>query len=306
MRITRDFVIKELSKRVNISHIQIANKSSVSIICPFHLDKDPSLSVSLGGKVSPGVFYCFSCGAKGHWNVLASKLGLTTVNFREGDDLTDYEPVVAQKIELFSPIQEEELELRPLDLTWRDNPKWLMDALEVRKMWSLKLQDWYLYMPVTYIYEYYGHIRAKIHKESIGLKYWFNLRKKVFYPFDYYLDKDSRTIVLVEGVADVYRLMRNRIPALSVLGTMFNPETGLDCLEILNVKTVIFCYDGDEAGHDAIFGDGDHVGKAMELEREGYDVRIIEPPMGCDPDDMPQYYVDCIRKMVVNTGGSLL
>jgi len=307
MRITADFIIQQLSK---VTKIDKGRKSgNLHILCPFHLDrKSPSLSISLGGgKIPIGVFNCFGCPASGSWNDLAEKLGLTTVNKRNREEVFDdviYK--VIPGIEPFSLIEEESLILEKVNESWRGVPKKLLSRLEVKKLWEERLQDWYMYLPVKYANQYYGHIRAKIYKESVGVKYWFNLKRKVFYPYDYILNKNPATVVLVEGVIDMFRLLKNGIPVLATLGTMFNSEVGLECLEGLGVKTVIFCYDGDDAGHNAVFGTKNVTGKATELENAGFKVRVLEPPKGKDPGDMPQSYVKVLQKMVLDTKGSLI
>ena len=310
MDISSDFILREISK---VSKVQRKSRNQIMINCPFHFDTDPSLSISLGGKVPAGVFHCFSgkCGISGYWNTLAEKLGLATVvTQKKGEeDLSTYIPNVSKKIELFSPILEEDLSLEELDFNWRSFPIELLKSLGIKKLWEERIEDYFIYMPVTYLGNYNGHIRAKIYKESPGLKYWFNLKNKIFYPFDFYLDKITKVIVLVEGVADVLRLIYNRIPALATLGTMLPIELTVEYLKNLDVKKVIICYDGDKAGYDATFGNKTSKGLASNLEQQGFEVRVLRPPEiegKDDPDTMPYLYINVLKKMVKSMGGELL
>ena len=62
-----------------------AKNNGYMIKCPFHDDDTPSCSISLGNsKVPPGYFYCFGCGTKGAWNVLAEKIGAK--KFKNGEE----------------------------------------------------------------------------------------------------------------------------------------------------------------------------------------------------------------------------
>jgi hypothetical protein len=292
--ITSDFIINELRKVTQIK----TTRNSVSIICPFHIDSDPSLSVSLGGKVSPGVFHCFSCNASGHWNHLAEKLGLTTVE----NGVSHNTHLLSPNTELFSLIEEENLVLEDLDFQWRGFPKKLMKKLEVQKLWEERLDDYYLYLPVTMIGDYYGHIRAKINKDSPGVKYWFNLKSKIFYPFDYILEKNTSLVVLVEGIADFFRLIKNKIPTLATLGTNFPYDAAYEYLENLAIDKVILCFDGDDAGDKVVFGSDKKGSFAEYLTDKGMEVRFLRPPNGKDPDNMPFYYIQVLKHMIKKMG----
>ena len=45
----------------NIATIKTTDPDQLKACCPFHDDKNPSLSIS----ISKGAYYCFACGAKG-------------------------------------------------------------------------------------------------------------------------------------------------------------------------------------------------------------------------------------------------
>ena len=52
------------------------------IQCPFHDDKSPSLGVVTSPDIGVpiGVFNCLGCGKKGHWNILADKIGAPRIS----------------------------------------------------------------------------------------------------------------------------------------------------------------------------------------------------------------------------------
>lgn len=294
VQLTKEFVINELQKSCEVK----LGGGQANIVCPFHEDKDPSLSVSLGYKVPPGVFFCFGCKASGSWNTLANKLGLTTVGENSKYEDTSYH-VNKRKIEIFQPTDEEYLSLSPLDFKWKKYSIEFLQKFNVQKMWHDKYTDYYLYFPVTYIGDYKGYIRGRIYKESYGPKYWFNLSEKIFYPIDYLLGKDTRVIVLVEGVADALRLIRYNIPTLAVLGTYFKEDLGLDILETLMVDKVVLCFDGDNPGKEAAI-------KTAKLLDKHLDVRIFPLPKDEDPDSVDYKYIAALKAFVLRLGGKLL
>ena len=61
--------------RYDITHS--SSRRQVSVLCPFHNDTRPSLSVNMEGKW----FHCFGCGAKG--DILAFVAKLEKVSFPE-------------------------------------------------------------------------------------------------------------------------------------------------------------------------------------------------------------------------------
>lgn len=275
------------------------------ILCPFHEDTNPSLSISLGGSKHPGVFHCFGCGASGNYNTLALKIGLRTIN---GDDFTDsYYYVNKQKIELFSPIDEDTLEISPLGqgFKWKRYKTSFLKRFGTKKLWHDKFSDYYLYFPLTYLYDRYGFVRARIFPQSYGPKYWFGLKKKILYPFDYLLDYRVSVIVLVEGLADAFRLIRCRIPSLSILGSSLT-SLEYEMLETVGIEGVILCFDGDDPGRLAVTGSRYRKGVAQSLSGKGYEVRVLFPPKKHDPDSMPFRYVQVLQHLVLKMGGELL
>ncbi len=52
-------------------HTQLPEKTQVLTLCPFHKDKNPSLSINL----ETGLFHCFGCGEKGNIHQFAERMG---------------------------------------------------------------------------------------------------------------------------------------------------------------------------------------------------------------------------------------
>jgi len=290
--VNSSFILKELNKSGRV----ILKAGNAVIKCPFHDQHNPmgTCSISLGEKIECGVWNCWSCKSSGRWNSLASKLGLRLDIGDTNDD--EIYTINSNKISIYTEIDEDKLELfkLPDDFKWKSYSRKLLRKMGAKLIWNDISKDYYLYLPITYIDEYYGYIRCKIHPDSIGPKYWFALSKKLPYPSDYLIDKDTRTIVLVEGVADVFRLLRNGISALALLGTTLTSKM-LDILEGLAVEKVILCLDGDEAGRNAVLG---RKGIASMLEKNNIETRVLFPPEDKDPDNMPKSYINVLKYMI--------
>ena len=313
MVVSPDFVRHELSKVFAPKEAS----GSLWVPCPFHNETVPSLQVSLGKKYPVGTFLCYGCGTSGSWNKIAEKLGLATVTsdgYKQGDKLY----VNSIKIELYEPIKEHTLTLDKLKDKWKRYSIEFLEQFGAQRLWHDKYADYFIYLPVTYTGDYQGFIRVRLNPD-LGPKYYINLKQKIFYPFDKMLEYDTTSIVLVEGVADVFRLIKNRIPALAVLGTHFDIDFGTEMLNTLAVKTVILCMDGDVPGKKA------NIKLYTELTKKKFDVRILQLHFKykkvynktldrddivykekCDPDDMDKKYLKVLRKMILNTGGKLL
>lgn len=316
--ITEDFIINELSKVVNVKK----SGQGVKIPCPFHNETEPSLQISLGTKVPAGIWYCFGCKEKGHWNSLAERLGLTQVGYNAKESKAF---VNKKDIKLYKPIFEEELDLSELNFTWKRYSAKFLNYFGARRLWHEGYADYFIFIPITFLGDYQGFIRVRLNPK-LGPKYWINLENKFFYPFDFYLDKKISTIVLVEGLADVYRLIKNRIPALTIFGTTIpNIKDSVSMLKTLCIKNIILCMDGDLPGKEANLKLKEELSPKFNVEVLQLPFRykvfrdkrgkLIRNPSGkpkieyiekCDPDDMDKKYLKILRKMVLDSGSNLL
>lgn len=284
-----NFILKELGKS---GYVKIVGNNAM-ILCPFHEDRNPSLGVSLRpNKVPCGTWNCFGCGRSGSWNSLASKLGLKTIGTGTYEDP---DILLNKKIEIYSLIPEEDLTLSNLSISfkWKRYTSAFLKKFGAKLLWHDIYSDYYLYLPFYYLGDYYGFVRCKIYSKSIGPKYWFNCQNKILYPIENMITDTS--IVLVEGVADALRLIKNGIPALAILGS-FLTNIQLEMLEVLAPKKIILCMDGDKAGREAVLGNT-RSGMASILSRKGFDIRVLFPPEGEDPDSMPYFYLKVLKKM---------
>lgn len=94
--------------------------------------------------------------------------------------------------------------------------------------------------------------------------------------------RNLQRIVVVEGYMDVVALAQNGIEyAVASLGT----ATTKDQIQKLfrSVQEVIFCYDGDQAGHKAAWR---ALENTLPILRDGMEARFLFLPDGEDPDSM--------------------
>ncbi len=300
-RIPRDFILNELQRSDKIK----VTSNQAQMCCPFHKWTNPySLGVRLtDGKVKAGTWSCFGCKAGGNWNELALRLGLKSWDL--GTD-NDYIPTLAT-LDKFELISEDSLTLDKFDLKWKSYNTDFLECFNAKKLWHDKYKEYYLYLPITYLYDRYGFVQAKLNPNSYGPKYWFNFQSKIPYPFDLYLDKDISVLVLVEGIADAYRLIRANIPALAILGSSIT-EFGFDLIDIINPKLIVIMLDNDDAGLRAINGfknkDGFKNGIKALLKDRGYDVKVCYPPKGHDPDSMSFKNLLKFRNYIISLGAN--
>lgn len=300
--ISEEFIKRELYRSTSP---KVAG-SSLMIVCPFHEDKDPSLGVSLGGRVPAGVWHCLGCKAKGSWNQLAEKIGLKTWNL----DSSEESYYVNTSFKLHKVEDEEDLTLEELDdsIKWKKYSNKFLSKFGAKKLWHDKYKDYYLYLPVSYLYERLGYIRVRLNEKSYGPKYWNNFKDKPLYPADYIFNYETPVIILVEGPADALRLIRNKLPALAVLGSSMT-DFSKEILEALQCHTIILLFDGDDAGRRAVYGYRNGKRNILGLEQilgNDYKLIIRSPPKGEDPDSMNFDYVLKLKNLFLKSGGKLL
>lgn len=312
MHLDSSFIQAELGRALTVK----VQGDNALICCPFHDDRSPSLSVLLtekrrnGRTYSPGTYHCWSCHAKGTWNRLASRLGLTTVNGGGDDYLSDYKPAV-KRLQEKVIFDQSSMKLEEVTKKWRKYSPELLQTLGVQTQYMTSYDADFLIFPHYYVGDYIGYARLKVLKSTEGPKSWFNLKRKVFYPYDVIMKHSSRVVVLVEGIPDFLRLYKHRIPALATLGTGWPREIGAEYLGALGIETIVFLYDGDEAGQSAVNGyyDENNVkvsGHKAVLRNMGFKVINYKLKDGLDPDNMPFELVLKLRQKFLDLGGKLL
>lgn len=300
---TPQFVKQELN-RLNVKFQKTGN--SYMMLCCFHRDnKSPSLSINIDGtKVPPGSYHCFSCHASGSWNSLAQSLGLNQWGKEKEEEV-----FVSKTLkEIKEEVAETGLKLSSWDSSWRRYSPEFLKMFKVRQLTDMRTGLKYMWVPLTYSGDMHGYIRVRIAKEDKGPKYFFSPKmQKVLFPGDFLLTQRTPVLVLVEGIADAFRLIKHKIAAASILGTVLLPLMQ-EQLTLLGVEKVIVCLDGDSAGRRATKGykleSGKRIKGVLEVARENgvksIDFRL---PKENDPDDAPIDVIRSLWKLYRSEGG---
>lgn len=121
-----------------------------------------------------------------------------------------------------------------------------------------------LYLPCTIEGELVGYIKARLKKHETLPSYvnasgpW--SKTSGMFPFDYAVklahkiaDKYGTvpSVVAVEGQRDALRLLENKIPAVSILGTQSWTNEKAKLLNASGIERLILFMDGDDAGRIA-------------------------------------------------------
>lgn len=111
------------------------------------------------------------------------------------------------------------------------------------------------------------------------------------------MDKNTKTIVLVEGIFDMLNLYDKGVTnAVCVFGTQgiteHSVETKMLAFKVQGIEKVYILFDGDDAGRKAASA------TRPLLEDQGFVVDIIQMEDGVDPGALDQDSVDLIRNYI--------
>lgn len=291
----------QLLEEANVDFDQYVNSDGVPhaiMVCPFHEDHAPSLSISL----KHGGFYCFSCQAQGRFPKLYAEL--TGVDketaerkWRSGETVLDIARQLKDEFEII-PRQDTFLDYAWFDKTFppvaeiQEGADYLIGRrLKSRKLWQafdirFGIAGKYVDRIVLPIYDVRGRLISftarTIHGEEVKPK-----TKKARPPHStlyglYELrqrHKSLHNVVLVEGEFDCLFLQMLGVPALSVMGTKGLWARQIALLISNQVSSITLCYDGDKAGVRATLRD------TASLTRFA-SVTSIALPAGKDPDEL--------------------
>lgn len=244
-----------------------AGQDDVLILCPFHDDQRPSCEV----HTSKGMFYCFSCGAKGNFSKLYAELSGITVGEAKKHLMDDVSTnsVLEDIQKLLDSVEEVKVERFYSIKNFHEFFPTIRFTLGIKYVNSRKIDNFTaeaydlrwgregvmmdrVVIPVynecgkllTYagraIYDY---MQPKIRKVQSGLSTLFGL---------YQLIKKDLTsklpyLIVVEGEFDAMWLVQNGYNAVSTMGTASLTESQMMLLK-RHAERVIWSYDGDEAG----------------------------------------------------------
>ena len=300
IEIDRDFVIDELERVCSETKM---GRYDIAIVCPFHNDSNPSCNVHIGHKKPIGTYHCWSCGAKGRWEYLAEKLGLSSGQFYHPDN-----PFRA-KANAMRMRKKEEQEIRrnmfsghmpegcsPWEYgNFRELPEQYLISVGAKRFYDDNSSCYRIVFPVkNRIGSAIGSVARRLDNSSKIP--WLNSpgqwALKALYPIQS-LPINPKGVVVVEGPYDALRLNYHGIPALSILGVQNWAPLKMSIIDALGIKNIILCMDGDQAGRIAEI-------KILEstknrFKRKRFRLPIEDPKV--DPGNMSEERLEALREV---------
>lgn len=279
---TEAFILGELESRGIRYQL---SRQFINVSCPFH--EHSGTKLKLGFSRTSGGMHCWVCEKKGHWNEYAALYDLQTFGVNDVR-LHDFEALKRQFDALLHERTVESPEwLERWRGTWRGldghflravpSYLWFDEASDARRiLWPVYMDD-----------RFKGCMAGRLRSDT-----WPKVRnlagldaKRILFPFDHPLVRQSKAVVLVEGQFDALRLLSHGVPAVSILGTGNWSTHKLNRLAARGVERLVLVMDGDLAGEQAM----DEI-QAVAAER--FDVRTLPLP---DPTaEERRRGIDCI------------
>lgn len=298
-----EFVEQELQLVASDRRVQFRERYAF-ICCPYHKDGQeahPSMMVNLtDSRYDAGFFYCFSCGEKGPWNLLAEALNVAQLDSQTLAGI--------QEKHLIKPLEllQDTIEDFP-GIPWNSNSSWrgirgdVLSALESKQVFNFKFKEAELLLKVRVLKKEVGSIFCSLQKKPKGYPSYRNTSgawvKEALFPFDYakrLVDKNT-PLFIVEGPRDALNLLQHGIPAVAILGCTNWCTKLLPLLYICKPSRYVIQMDGDLAGKRAT----EHIYKDLNKFIPGK-VSVDILPDGKDPADLKEEDIINLRSRYFN------
>lgn len=202
----KEFYESLLNIRINKQH------GNVNVICPFHNDNSPSLSINIDN----GLFYCFGCGIGGNHIKFAKMLG-KEVEFKpkikkqikEAEDMP-YDIDVIRSIlkRCYSHLKQNKARLKYLI----EEKLWSEAVIDLFRIGYYEDEDYYTIplfdLEKRDLYGIYTHRSNRLPKYKIRKFKDFNI-----FPLDVIYKENSNFCILCEGISDTLTLLSHNINA---------------------------------------------------------------------------------------------
>ena len=241
------------------AHRMLSIKGNRAVIrCPFHangFERTPSLGVLLEdkGTVPAGAWHCFGCGKHGHFNTLASELGMKLLSRRSeresrssvlswGDSFKE------------SPVPKENVFKWPKSMSWRGMPGVLLGKFGAESV--CVGSSFLIRLPVTYFDNRVGHIDCTLDKSPNGRSYinspgpWISSN---LFGFDQSRPGGfkGRPLWIVEGPRDALNVHAAKCRAVALLGASSINADKINRIQEIDPPVVVIATDSDDAGDRA-------------------------------------------------------
>ncbi len=241
--------------------------TSVFICCPYHQETKPSLGINLGSMedIATGVWHCFGCGAKGHWNKLAKTFDLERVKNHQFKGISvnevDFSGLETDlfgyglSMEKYAKTHGDGILFDFKETVWRRVTKCTMQMVGAKIIMDRREETAHVVLPVWINGCLEGIVKARMEKKKGELSYvtsegsW--VKNHGLFPFDCVKKMGSKSVVLVEGPRDALTLIDRGIPAIAILGAKNWGEEKRNLVLSLSPHKIILAFDGDRAGVSA-------------------------------------------------------
>jgi len=254
------------------------NKSEFNIVCPWHDDNSPSLSIN----TAKGLWICQAgCGEGKIAKFLVKYLGISLF---EAEKLAFIPPNPFEEVDLFPEFnletkKEELLPLPEIEQTYDGSrvPKMAIErgfSPKVLKEWGcgLDLSTGALVIPV---YDEYGRFVSENRRQPEGVKPKYHIppdfqKRRVLFGFNR-LDIETPIVCITEGALDTIWLAQHGFPAVALFGVTLT-EYHIALLKTLpRLKEIVLCLDNDERGKTM-------AQKSFTLLQKRYIISIVNLP----------------------------
>ena len=264
---------------------------NVLVVCPFHDDTNPSLSVHR----TKGVFHCFSCAESGNFTKLIAEIDgvsyeeatdIIDLGFNPQDSLAELSNLVAKADDKVRFVNEDYFfstftEVKGIFKKYLQRRQ-IGDRAITRFQIRCCYEGKYRNRVVIPIRDYENRMVSftarsifsgtkpktmKLKSSKITNNSLFGLREM----------PDSNNIVLVEGEMDCIYLQQFLIPAVSLMGKLLTDKRIEMILD--NFSYVYISYDNDKWGNIA-------ARKHLQILKDQMPASRIILPKGCDPNDL--------------------
>ena len=231
-------------------HFQVAsvNGDEMTVLCPFHDDTHPSLSIN----VAKGVYVCWSCGESGTMARLAEAIGSGLIDLGVSTDQIRSRLVKNRPSRQVRYLPETALErydfAHPF---WTETRGFSESAVEGFRL-GYDMETNRVTIPLR---DEQGRLLGVSFRrlDDERPKYMDppNFRKGKGFYGAWKLRYGQRKVALVEGPLDAVACWDARIPALAMMGGRLTRDQ-VRLLRILGITTVVTMCDNDAAGHKAV------------------------------------------------------
>lgn len=209
-------------------NIKLNDKPQQLILCPFHDDKKPSLSIN----IKEGVYNCFACGKHGHISQLAKEFGYYIDDNGELNPIESKKPITKKRKKVYT--LDDYCNEKKLDKQFLINEFKLEDHPEKN---CIRIPYYDVNSSLLY-YKYRANNKKIWSDKNIKTQPYGLWKLKNIPPYS--------TLWIVEGESDTQTLWQNGFYALGLPGAQNIKEEYFEPLTKLNLRRILIVSENDK------------------------------------------------------------